>query len=132
MKKSLILTRTAIILFYAVCLILLIHVLVKNPLKNNVYGFKLHDSAVFCCPSCGLTRAVYCLFTLKIKSAFYYHAFFTVFSPVIAYVMLTLTVNLFACKKVIPYPKRYGVYLWVLFGLWMAFTVIRNLTPFIF
>ena len=125
------LVRTAIIIFYAVCLLLLIYVITKNPLKNDVYAFKFHDSTVFCCPSCGLTRAVYCLFTLKIKQAFYYHAFFTVFSPIIGYIILTLTVNLFAGKKIIPYPKRYSIYLWVLFGLWMVFTVIRNLTLFI-
>ena len=100
MKKTLTLVRTAIIFFYAVCLLLLIYVIIKNPLKNDVYAFKFHDSTVFCCPSCGLTRAVYCLFTLRIKQAFYYHAFFTLFSPVIAYIALTLTINLFASKKI--------------------------------
>ena len=103
------LIRLAIIGFYLACILFFIYVMVKNPLEKDIYHILGHvvEMKDFHCPSCGLTRAVYCLATFQFGQAFYYHAFFTVTSPILAYIFLTLTVNLFAGKKIIPYPKRY-------------------------
>ncbi len=131
-NKKLFLVRTAIIAFYAVCIIFTVIILVKNPFTNNIYGVLSHDKSLFHCPTCGFTRAVYCLFTLQLKKAFYYHAFFITLFPVLLYLVLTLSVNLFFNKKILPYPKKYSIYLYVLFGLLIAFTVLRNFTSVIY
>ena len=131
-NKKLFFVRTAIIAFYAVCIIFTIVILVKNPFENSIYGALSHDKSLFHCPTCGLTRAVYCLFTLQLKKAFYYHAFFITFLPVLLYLVLTLSINLFFNKKVLPYPKKYSIYLYTLFGLLIAFTILRNFTSIIY
>jgi len=124
--------KAAVIAFYLFAAIFLIYLFLKNPLKNNVYGIFIHNEKYFHCPSCGATRALYCFLKADFKSAFYYHAFFTVLSPVILYMLVCFTVNLWAGRKIIPYPKHYAVYLYILLGLWMAFTLIRNLTTVIY
>lgn len=124
--------RVAISIFYLFAAAFMVYVALKNPIENNVYGFFLHDERYFHCPSCGATRAFYCLLKFDFKSAFYYHAFFTVFSPVLAYVAVCLTVNLWCGKKIIPYPGHYSAYLYALLGLWMIFTVIRNFTDVVY
>lgn len=131
-NKNLAARRIAIVLFYALSLFLFVYVMLANPLQNDVFGIFVHDASIFHCPSCGATRAVYCFFRLDFKQAFYYHAYFTVISPVIAYIILCVTVNGFFNKKIIPYPKHYAACLYVLFALWMAFSVARNFTNIIF
>ena len=128
------LIRLAIIGFYLACILFFIYVMVKNPLEKDIYHILGHvvEMKDFHCPSCGLTRAVYCLATFQFGKAFYYHAFFTVTSPILAYIFLTLTVNLYAGKKIIPYPKRYSIYLYVYLGLYIAFAVLRNFTDVIY
>ncbi len=127
------LTRFAIIAFYSACLIFFIYVMVNNPLENDIYHIMGHfTESDFHCPSCGLTRAVYCIATFQFGKAFYYHAFFTSTLPILGYIFLTLTVNLFMGKKIIPYPKKYPVYLYVYLGLYIAFAVLRNFTSVIY
>ena len=128
------LIRLAIIGFYLSCILFFIYVMVKNPLEKDIYHILGHvvEMKDFHCPSCGLTRAVYCLATFQFGKAFYYHAFFTVTSPILAYIFLTLTVNLFAGKKIIPYPKRYPIYLYLYLGLYLTFAVLRNFTDIIY
>jgi hypothetical protein len=75
---------------------------------------------------------VYCLATFQFGKAFYYHAFFVCTLPVLAYIFLTLTVNLFMGKKVVPYPKNYPFYLYVYLGLYIAFAIFRNFVTFIY
>lgn len=130
--KKLTIMRAGIILFYSACLLFFIFVLLKNPLENDIYHFFGHDATVYHCPSCGLTRAVYCLVTFQFGKAFYYHAFFVCTLPVLGYIFLTLTVNLFMGKRVIPYPKKYAVYLYVYLGLYIAFAIFRNFVSFIY
>ena len=127
------LIRLTIIGFYLACIALFVYVMVRNPLENDIYHLFGHFGDLkYHCPSCGATRAVYCLATLQFGKAFYYHAFLTVTSPILAYIIITLTVNLFAGKKIIPYPKRYAVYLYVYLGLYIAFAVFRNFTDVIY
>ena len=130
--KRLKLVRASIILFYIACILFLIYLLIKNPVENDVYYFLCHDANVFHCPSCGLTRAVYCLATFQFGKAFYYHAFFVSTLPFLGYALLTLTVNLFADRKIIPYPKKFAIYLYVYLGLYLAFAIIRNFTDLIY
>lgn len=130
--KKKIYLRCAIVFFWVTALTLAIYVCIKNPIENNVYGILIHNENLFHCPSCGLTRAVYSLMRLDFKSAFYYHAYFTVTAPVWCYAMFCLSVNLWANRKIIPYPKKYTVVLWVLFAGWMLFSILRNFVEFIY
>lgn len=124
--------RAAIIAFYAACIFFIAYVLIKNPFKSEFYAGFSHDKSLFHCPSCGATRAIYCFFTLDFKGAFYYHAYFTALSPIFLYIMITLSVNLFFQKTIIPYPKRFAIYLYALLFLLVAFTVLRNFTSVIY
>ena len=83
----------------------------------------------FKCTSCGATRAVYYFFTLQFGKAFYYHAYFTLTSPLVAYYIVAIFVNAFACKRVLPiwWQVAFGYVL----GL-VAFTVLRNFTDVIY
>jgi hypothetical protein len=92
----------------------------------------LREDKISCPTAFSETSAINCLATFKFGQAFYYHAFFTVTSPILAYIFLTLTVNLYAGKKIIPYPKRYSIYLYVYLGLYLAFAVFRNFTSIIY
>ena len=131
-KKKIIILRAAIIAFYAACIFFIALILIANPLINDIYGGFSHDKRFFHCPACGATRALYCLLTFNFKGAFYYHAYLTVLFPVFAYVLLTLTVNLFFGRKIIPYPKNFPFYLYALLSLLLVFTVARNLTTVIY
>ncbi len=131
-KKKMYIMRGAIVAFWLAAVAFAVYVYIKDPIENNVYGFLIHDESLFHCPSCGLTRAVYSLMRFDIASAFYYHAYFTVTSPIWAYTLVCLTVNLWNGKRVIPYPSWYKIALWVLFGLFMAFTVFRNFVGFVY
>lgn len=124
--------RVAIAAFWTFALAFAVFVYLHNPIENDIYGFAVHNEALFHCPSCGLTRAAYSLMRFDFAAAFYYHAYFTVTFPLWAYAAVTLGVNLFVGKKVVPYPKRYAVFLWIAFALWMIFTVFRNFTAVIY
>lgn len=131
-RKKQFLLRAAIIAFYAACIFFTVYVLTANPLINDIYGGFSHDKRFFHCPTCGATRAIYCLLKFDFKGAFYYHAYFTVLSPIFAYILLTLTVNLFFERKIIPYPKHFAAYLYTFFALLIIFTIARNLTSSIY
>lgn len=131
-KNKLFSLRAAIITIYAACIFFAAYVLIKNPFKSDFYAGFSHDKTLFHCPTCGATRALYCLLTLNFKGAFYYHAYFTVFSPVFLYIAAALGVNLFFQKKIIPYPKRSDVFLYALLFLLVAFTFFRNFTSVVY
>ncbi len=132
MNKKLALIRAAIIVFNAACAAFAIYLIIKNPLENNIYGFFAHDKRYFHCPTCGATRAVYCILTGDFKSAFYYHAYLTTTLPVFIYIDVCLSVNGFFFKRIVPYPKKFAVYLYILLALLLAFTVIRNFTSVVY
>lgn len=131
-NKKLFALRAAIIAFYAACIFFIIYVLIKNPIENDIYMGFTHDKRFFHCPTCGATRALYCFLKLDFKGAFYYHAYFTLLSPIFIYIAATLSVNLFFQKRIIPYPKRPQIYLYALLFLLAAFCVLRNLTDLIY
>ncbi len=85
------LIRVAIVAFWFAVIAFSIYVFLSDPIGNDIYGFFIHDESAFHCPSCGLTRAAYCLMRLDFAGALYYHAYFTVISPVLAYFIICLT-----------------------------------------
>lgn len=131
-SKKTIAIRCGIIFFYCLCLFFVVYLYFSNPLEENIYGFLIHQKSLIHCPSCGLTRSIYLLMHFDFKGAFYYHAFFVCTFPILGYIILTLTVNLFAGKKIIPYPKRYSLFLYAYLFALIAFTVIRNFTAVIY
>jgi len=130
--KKITLIRVLVIALALFCVGVAVLILVTNPLENDLYKGLGHNKEFFHCPTCGLTRAIYCLLTLRLKDAFYYHAFFTVTFPFLAYLVLTLFVNLFFAKKILPYPKKYSIYLYTYFALFMLFSIVRNFTTIIY
>ena len=77
-------TSTRILYFFLLILliILVITKIYKCPL-DFVFGIP--------CPMCGMTRAILCVFQLKFKEAFYFHAlwpFVFVFLPIYIYTRL--------------------------------------------
>ena len=131
-NKKIIAIRLTIILFYLLCALFAIYLYFANPIDNDIYGFLIHQKSVIHCPSCGLTRSIYSLMHFDFKGAFYYHAFFVCTLPILGYLILTLTVNLFANKKIIAYPKRYSLFLYCYLFALIAFTIFRNFTSVIY
>ena len=131
-NKKIIAIRCVIILFYLLCALFAVYLYFANPIDNDIYGFLIHQKSVIHCPSCGLTRSVYSLMHLNFKMAFYYHAFFVCTLPILCYIILTVTVNLFANKKIMPYPKRYSLFLYAYLFALIAFTIFRNFTTVIY
>ena len=83
------------------------------------------------CPSCGLTRAIWCLMHGDWVKGFYYHALFTVgFIPLTVY-FTGLGVNYAIGKKVLPFPKYRWVYFYIILGVTIIFSVVRNFTPYV-
>ena len=131
-NKKVIAIRCAIVGFYAICIAFAIYLCFANPIENDIYGFLIHKKSVIHCPACGLTRSVYSLMRFDFKNAFYYHAFFVSTLPLLGYIVLTLTVNLFANKKIMPYPKRYQIILYAYLFAFIAFSILRNFTSVIY
>jgi len=124
--------RISIAGFWLFAFAFAVYVYFRNPIDNNVYGFFIHDERFWHCPACGLTRAVYCLMRFDFLNAFYYHACFVILLPIIAYTAVCLSINLWVGRTVIPYPKKYSLIMWICFGMWMAFSVLRNFTMIIY
>ncbi len=131
-NKKIIAIRSAIVAFYLLCIAFAIYVYFSNPFEKDIYGFLIHQKSKIHCPSCGLTRSVYSLMHFDFKKAFYYHAFFVCTLPILGYILLTLTVNLFCDKKIIPYPKGYSLFLYAYLFALIAFTIFRNFTSVIY
>ncbi|MBE5742286.1 MAG: DUF2752 domain-containing protein [Clostridiales bacterium] len=91
---------------------------------NRVSGIK--------CPSCGLTRAVWCILHWQWEKAFYYHALFTVGIIPFTLCLTGMGVNFYLGKRVLPLPKYRWIYFYLTLGALVVFTVIRNLTPIIY
>ena len=131
-NKKIIAIRCTIVAFYLLCISFAIYLYFVNPFEKDIYGFLIHQKSIIHCPSCGLTRSVYSLMHFDFKSAFYYHAFFVCTLPILGYILLTLTINLFCGKKIIPYPKRYSLFLYAYLFALIVFTIFRNFTSIIY
>lgn len=92
--------------------------------SNRVVGIK--------CPSCGVTRAVWCVLHGEIKEAFYYNALFTV-GIIPTFVFTTLaSVNYRLGNKVKYLPKYRWKYFYTALIIIVIFTIVRNFTFYIY
>ena len=83
------------------------------------------------CPGCGTLRAVHSLLHLQIKEALKFNLLLVVLSPFLIYgIVVYLTDALFSRKL----PDIFGnkVFLWVIIGMIVAFTVLRNIPVYPF
>ncbi len=109
---------------------LLVAVRFVNPTEHEFFPCIWRRLGIKCL-TCGATRAAYSLMTFDFYSALRYHAVFTVLSPVFAYVLLALAVDLIAVKRIIPLPtKKWWIYLAVLGVILVIFGIVRNFTPY--
>jgi hypothetical protein len=131
MNKKLRLLRILTAIGLGALIAAVVFVLIFNPTENFMgecfYRRYLHLK----CSTCGATRAVYYFFTLRFGKAFYYHAYFTVLSPVMAYVALAFCVNVFCGKRVLPLRLRWWWAVVFIGGL-IAFGILRNFTAVIY
>ncbi len=129
-KLTVIRALTALGLCALICLITAI--LLLNPTENTLLPCALNKTFGIHCATCGATRAVYYFFTFQFKKAFYYHAYFVTLSPLLAYIITGFCVNVFAGKKVVPFPKPRWYYLVAFFAGLLCFGVLRNFTMVIY
>ena len=91
---------------------------------NRVTGIK--------CPSCGVTRAVWCMLHGDFKTAFYYNALFTV-GIIPSLIFTTLSSVNYCLENKLAYLPKYGwKYFYTALLVVIAFTVIRNFIPYIY
>lgn len=121
-SKVRILTLTVAVIVLSV----IAFVIISNPVEVKLLPCLIHSKFNVKCPSCGLTRAVYCVMTLKLGQAFYYNAYLTLLSPLVAYLCVAFLVNGVVGRRIVPLPKfRWWMLVAFLVGL-IAFTVLRN------
>lgn len=109
-----------------------LYALIADPFSTDGKFCNFIGITGWCCPSCGLTRAVWCILFGRWKDAFYYHALFTVgFIPF--FTCLTgMGINFYLGKRVLPLPKYRWIYFYITLSSLIFFTIIRNLTTAIF
>ena len=108
-----------------------LYALIVQPFSTDGRFCWVQNNAGICCPSCGLTRAVYLIAHGDFKGAFYYHALFTVgFIPVT--ILLTAMGINYALANRLAVLKYRWIYFYLALAVLLAFTVYRNLTTIIF
>ena len=125
------LRRTSAILFIAAAVAAIVAVVLLDPTKNTLYTCFYREVFHIHCPTCGATRAVYYFFTLKFKTAFYYHAYFVATSPLLAYAGAAFVINNLVGKKVVPIKLKWYYFVIYVAGL-LVFAVFRNFTTVIY
>ena len=83
------------------------------------------------CPSCGLTRAIWCLMHGDWAKGFYYHALFTVGFIPFTLILTAMGIN-YALANRLAILKYRWIYFYLALAVLLAFTVYRNLTTIIF
>ena len=102
-----------------------------KPFSSTVEFCSVFRHTKICCPTCGMTRSAYCILSGDIKSAFYYHALFTVGILPFTAVLTGMGVNFYIGKRVLPLPTYRWVYFYTCLGVVILFTVFRNFTAII-
>ena len=131
MDKKLRLLRVFTALGIGALIIAIITVLITNPTDDEGIRCAFRKTLHLKCMTCGATRAVYYFFTLQIGKAFYYHAYFTALSPIMAYVAISFSVNVFLGKKVLPLKLKVWQLIAFAVGLGV-FGIVRNFIPQIY
>lgn len=132
MNKKLAVMRVLTAIGLGALIVGVVFVVAFNPTEKNLFPCQFYKLTQIKCPTCGATRMVYCFFTLQLGKAFYYHAYFTVTSPLVGYALITLVVNVFKGRRVLPYPKRWYIWLAVYFCGLATFGVVRNFIPYFY
>ena len=131
MDKKLKLLRVFTVISIGALTTAIIAVLILNPTDDDGIRCGLRKVFYIKCMTCGATRAVYYFFTLQFGKAFYYHAYFTALSPVMAYVAISFSVNVFLGKKVMPLKLKWWYLIAFAVGL-TVFGIVRNFIPYVY
>lgn len=111
-----------------ILLVAIAYSLLVKPFDSTTEFCWVYRHTKICCPSCGITRALYCFFHGNFKLAFYYHALFTV-GVIPSVILLTaMGVNFALGEKGIALLKYRWIYFYLALAVLIAFTVYRNLT----
>ena len=108
-----------------------LYALIMQPFSTDGKFCWVLNGTGFCCPSCGLTRAVYLIAHGDFKGAFYYHALFTVGFIPFTLILTAMGINYALGNKIAVLKYRWIYFYLVLIGV-LAFTVYRNTTTIIF
>jgi Protein of unknown function (DUF2752) len=87
-----------------------------------------HSLTGLSCPGCGSLRAIHNLLHGHWTAAFHYNPLLIALLPVLAGVLTSYLCRLITGREPFPVFKR-PFWIWVLLGLLVAFTIVRNL-PF--
>ena len=127
-SKAKILTVVAPILL---TLTIFLYAYLAKPFSSTKEFCSVFKNTGICCPSCGITRAAYCILQGDFKKAFYFHALFTVGIIPFSLTLTGMGVNFYMDKKVLPLPKYRWIYFYVCLCIVILFTVIRNFVAII-
>ncbi len=108
-----------------------LYALIVKPFSTDGKFCWIYDNSGICCPTCGLTRAVYLIAHGEFKKAFYYHALFTLGFIPFTLIMTAMGIN-YACGQKISALKYRWIYFYLALAAVLAFAVCRNLTTVIF
>ena len=104
-----------------------LYALIVKPFSTDGKFCWVFDNTGICCPSCGMTRAVYLISQGDFKGAYYYHALFTVGFIPFTVVITAMGIN-YAHGNKISLLKYRWIYFYLCLAVIIAFTVYRNLT----
>ena len=108
-----------------------LYALIVKPFSTDGKFCWIYEGTGVCCPSCGLTRAVYLIAHGYFKRAFYYHALFTVGFIPFTLALTVMGLN-FAHGNKITFLKYRWIYFYLILAVVIAFTVFRNFSATIF
>ncbi len=122
-KRAIILAGVALFLSLAVFLYF------QDPIDGDLFPCWFKSRFGVTCPGCGLTRALYSLLHLDLLRAVRYHAWYVLCLPVAGYALLSLGLNHFFDRKILPtIPFRLWE-VWVFVGGLMVYQVLRWIFP---
>lgn len=122
-KRAIILTGVALLLALAVFLYF------RDPIRGELLPCQVKARFGITCFSCGLTRALYCLLHLDLIGALRYHAWYTLWIPVVGYILLSQGVNHFFNRKLLPVLPFRLWEIWLFLGGLFIYQILRWIFP---
>lgn len=108
-----------------IMLAVFLYALAVKPFSTDGKFCWIYEGTGVCCPSCGLTRAVYLLAHGDFERAFYYHALFTVGFIPSTLILTAMGIN-YAHGNKIAVLRYKWLYFYLCLVVIFAFTVYRN------
>ena len=100
-----------------------------NPVTAGFFPVcPLHQMTGLNCPGCGMTRGFHALFNGDILDALHYNALLPIFSFIFIYLVISLILTAVRGRG-LSWKIFNPTVLWIIFGLLLAFGIVRNL-PF--